>query len=158
MEQERNSTFLKLYCNYYEKLYRFALKAVHNSTIAEDLVEETFIVLLTKIDTLSAHPNVPGWLFVVLKRQISDWYRIPQSISLDDAPELHADEAVLPLPYCLPSGLTDDERQLLLWRFEDRLDYREISARSGASEAACRTRFQRAKQHCAQLMTENQRE
>ena len=62
----------------------------------------------------------------------------------------HAQEC--PLEAILPRQLKPEEKQILLWRFEDQLDYREIADRLGISEAACRSRVSRAVARCRQYL------
>jgi RNA polymerase sigma-70 factor (ECF subfamily) len=51
----------------------------------------------------------------------------------------------------LPPGLTQRERDLLVWFYEDELSYEEIAARLKIPILTCRTQMFRAKQHYRKL-------
>lgn len=52
----------------------------------------------------------------------------------------------------LPAGLSAQDRQVLIWRFENQMSYQELARRLGLSEAGCRSRVARAVGKCRQLM------
>lgn len=56
----------------------------------------------------------------------------------------------------LPSRLPPEDRQVLIWRFDQQLSYREISLRLGISEPGCRSRVSRALERCRRLMKEEE--
>ena len=45
-----------------------------------------------------------------------------------------------------------EDRQLLTWRYEERMEYEEIAKRLGRSYDATRAQMHRAKKRCAKLM------
>lgn len=48
-------------------MYDVALRIVKNPEIAEDVVADTFLVLITKINAVIEHEQPVKWLFRVLK-------------------------------------------------------------------------------------------
>jgi RNA polymerase sigma-70 factor (ECF subfamily) len=67
-----------------DDLYRFALMRIGQKELAEDLVQETFLTALTKIDTYRAEGPIQGWLRKILKNKIIDLIR---SRSYKEAPK-----------------------------------------------------------------------
>ena len=57
----------------------------------------------------------------------------------------------------MPAQLSEEDKQLLIWRFEKQLSYREISGRLGISEAGCRSRVSRAVARCRKYFEENEK-
>jgi len=53
----------------------------------------------------------------------------------------------------LPTSLSDDERQLLTWYFEQDLSFEEIADQLGITYSACKKRVSRAVQHCRDILT-----
>ena len=97
------------------------------------------------------HPNPTGWLFVTLKYQIMNERRrkAPASeVPLEDFFSLEAEPLKEPLDAVLPRELTESERRLLIWRFEERIGYEEMSERLGITQNACRIRVMRAVEKC----------
>ena len=73
-------------------------------------------------------------------------------ISLEDVSRFPAQTPDLPFRESLPDGLSEEEQQLLSWRYELELDHREIARRLGISPVACRARLSRLLKKCRALM------
>jgi RNA polymerase sigma-70 factor (ECF subfamily) len=72
--------FDALYRQYFNAVYYNALKITRNVTIAEDILQEVFIALWEKRETINTDHSVGGWLFIVcynksiniLKKQLKE--------------------------------------------------------------------------------------
>ncbi len=64
--------WLGLYGDY---LYRIAKSKVNDDSIAEDLVQETFLAALKAYSSFNANAAFKTWLVGILKRKIADHYR-----------------------------------------------------------------------------------
>ncbi|MCB0343845.1 MAG: sigma-70 family RNA polymerase sigma factor [Bdellovibrionales bacterium] len=60
---------------YGDLLYGFALKSVKNPDLAKDLVQDTFVSALDKLDTFKGDSAVSTWLTAILKNKVVDHYR-----------------------------------------------------------------------------------
>ena len=60
------------YGNY---LYRYALYRVYEATVAEDLVQETFLAALQSINNFQHRSTIKTWLTGILKHKIIDHFR-----------------------------------------------------------------------------------
>jgi len=60
---------------YGDVLYRYALSRLHNSTSAEDVVQETFLAALKSQATFSGKSSAQTWLVGILKYKIIDLIR-----------------------------------------------------------------------------------
>ncbi|MBI2194140.1 MAG: sigma-70 family RNA polymerase sigma factor [Planctomycetes bacterium] len=60
---------------YGDYLFRYALLRVRNSTIASDLVQETFLAGLRSMKDFSGRSSERTWLIAILKHKIVDHYR-----------------------------------------------------------------------------------
>jgi len=58
-----------------DALYRFALLRVKDPTVAEDLVQETFLSALKGIDRFRGGSSLRTWLVGILKHKIIDYFR-----------------------------------------------------------------------------------
>lgn len=155
MEKESTAFFEELYRTYYLKLFRVAKGIVQKDGVAEELVEETFVILLTQIGKIRTHPNPLGWLYKVLTNQALNELRREQrhgEILLDNISEMGEEIDLLSFQDGLPNGLKDEEKNILLLRYQEQLSYAEIAQQLGISQELGRTRLHRAKKHYAQLM------
>ncbi len=60
---------------YADQLYRYAVLRVDNKSLAEDLVQETFLSALKNLDQFKKKSSVKTWLISILKNKIIDHYR-----------------------------------------------------------------------------------
>lgn len=54
----------------------------------------------------------------------------------------------------LPSKLPEEDKKVLIWRFVQQQDYKEIANRLGISESGSRSRVFRAVERCRKLLNE----
>ena len=154
---ERQKFIRQLYDNERNFLMRLACLVSKNEADAEDLVHEVFACALSKCDELMAHPDPEAWLAVTLKYYAKNNRRRMENtrtVPLNEYGERPLAEEAEPLSHILPSTLSQRDRELLIWRLEEKRSYREISERTGISEAACRVRVCRIMKRCKKLMKE----
>lgn len=91
------AAFDLLYWKYHTAIYNNVLKLMRNETIAEDIVQETFIKLWENRQTLDVSKSISGWLFVVshnltitqLRKQVKETAQeiLPENISVVNSDE-----------------------------------------------------------------------
>lgn len=158
---EDQEFFDKLYLENSKRLYRIASRLLNDPDLAYDVVNDTFLILFLKMDVVRNHPNPVGWLLHTLKNRIGNELQLAyrtHDIPLNEtilAEDKTVEEQALSLADSLPTGLTDDEREILILYYEKQYSCEEISTLIGKGVPACRTRLFRARQHFKQLMEEN---
>lgn len=60
---------------YGDILFRFAMRRLNSMTVAEDLVQETFLSALKSYAKFNAQSSINTWLISILKNKIIDHYR-----------------------------------------------------------------------------------
>lgn len=60
---------------YSNVLYNYCLQRVADKYIAEDLVQDTFLLALKGVNSYNAKATEKNWLFSILKHRIVDFYR-----------------------------------------------------------------------------------
>ena len=155
MPRNGNNLIEELYRQEYNRLLRTACRLTGDRTLAENMVQETFLLAVLHQKELASHPKPGAWLFQALRKLIWNEQRSAsrQDLPLDEVAEVPAG-SLPPLEELLPSGLGPEERALLIWRFEERLSCGEIAERLCISEAACRKRISRALARCRRLLEE----
>ena len=83
---------------YGDFLFRFAISRVGNGTLAEDLVQETFLAALKTSSSFAGRSSERTWLVSILKRKIIDHYRkswrmvqFPAEGNADAGPDFFSD-------------------------------------------------------------------
>lgn len=132
---------------------------VNNIGIAEEIVNEAFLILLQQFEDVKNHENPSGWLFVVVRRLAFNEIRKASNneVSLDEIQDVGEDDkALISFQDSLPAKLSEEEKTLLVLRYEKQMNTREIAQHLGISESSCRTKLHRAKQRYAYLRKREQ--
>lgn len=141
----------RLYEQQYETMIKIAYRMLGSMESAQDVVQDTFLLALFSRSDLAAHPNPEGWLMITLKNLAQNErrkYLRQGNLSLDILTQMPGAEPDTPLALLLPKQLSREDRTVLLWRFERKMDYQEMANRLGISESGCRSRVARAIAHC----------
>lgn len=145
----------RLYRDFAPDLYRIARSRLGDEALAQDMVQEVFLRLLERRNKLKHHPNPQGWLVKTLDHCIL--HAVDKRLRETPLTE----EGMLPAPAgrgtldeVLPAQLAEEDKQLLKWFYEDRLSYRELSARLGVPPGTCGTWLYRARARCRKLLEE----
>ncbi len=70
-----NSEVVEWVKQYTSDLYSWAYHKTSNAEMAQDLVQDTFVVAVEKIDKFERKSSVKTWLFSILNNKIVDFYR-----------------------------------------------------------------------------------
>jgi len=138
------------YDRYYDYLLDFAIQRRYSEDVAEDLVHETFLIILEKPEKYMSCTNRLAWLFSTLRYRMGHFERDRQyAIQLQTKLEqeyVDSQEDQLDLK-TLYSGIIDDAdlELFILYSVEER-SYDELCARFNLEKPACRKRIQRARE------------
>ena len=145
--------FIDLYLQLEDGLYRMAFRLLESQAEAEDAVQDLFIKIWSRIDSLERVSYPQAWCLTLMRNHCIDRLRakagqqtVPVEENLPAEEELErsariklAWEAVLALP--------PRSRELLRLRLVENLSYEEISRQTGLSQNALRVAFHRLKNH-----------
>jgi RNA polymerase sigma-70 factor (ECF subfamily) len=68
-----------------DALFGFAVLRVRNRTIAQDLVQETFLAAINAKSSFAGRSSERAWLFGILRNKLTDYYRLQsREVSLAD--------------------------------------------------------------------------
>lgn len=155
MAPNRNQFLNELFHLEYKKLMLAARHLIGDVEVAQDLVQDTFILATIHYEKVKVHPKPEAWLMLTLHNLCRNEKRRQQShqvYSLSDCKDLPNDERTGSIDELLPVQLSDEDRKILIWRFEQRLEYKEISKMLGISEVGCRSRVSRAVSRCREIL------
>ncbi len=142
------------------RMLAVARRRLEDPSLAEEVVHEAFLRLWQRREDplLQSHPNLAGWLMKTTDLLILNIARRQTALPLTDelAAILESPAPEAKLEDCLPSELSNDDRQLLCWRYQDELGDDAIARMLGITPAACRVRLHRARGRCAKLLQEDE--
>lgn len=70
MANNTDDLIVELYKSSFDRMHAVAYRELGDSAMAEDIVHETFLVLLTRKQDLVTHVNPGGWLMTVMMNLI----------------------------------------------------------------------------------------
>lgn len=154
MKQNWIDFITPLYNEEHERLFKAAYRRTMDWELAQDLVQDVFLLAIFHQAKLVQHPKPGAWLMQTLQNLIMNELRSPsrKTIPLDVVAEVPAGAADLPLDGLLPTQLEPKEREILIWRFEQNMSYSEMSDRLDVSENLCRKWVSQAVIKCRKFM------
>ncbi len=141
-----------LYRLYADPLYRYFVYQTRDPDLAADLTSEVFLRMLENIGRYN-HRGIPfrAWLFKIAQNLVIDHYReqaklaprkadLPEAGAEDPEPaDVDRDRLVAAL-----NRLTAEQRQVVLLRFVEDLEIKEVAAILGKTEGAVKALQHRA--------------
>jgi RNA polymerase sigma-70 factor (ECF subfamily) len=151
-----SSAFARLYEHYYQDIYSYIYYRIPDVPLAEDMTSEVFIKVLESIDsfTFRGFP-FSSWLFRIARNLMVDYYRShPEPVDLpletrglpieEDPRDVFERELTQQQLAQALSNLTEDQQQVIILRFVDRLSSPDVAQVLGKSEGAIKSLQHRA--------------
>jgi len=154
--------FLQLYDEYVEKIYRYIFFRVGSQQLAQDLTSEVFLKSWQYINNSQKLENPRAFIYQVARNLIADTYRQKDQTPLsleeisdnkisdkisdkNDGPAEKVDQSfeIEAIKNAL-INLNQDYQEIVIWRYLDELEIKEIALIVNKSEGAVRTLLCRA--------------
>jgi RNA polymerase sigma-70 factor, ECF subfamily len=145
--------FEDIYTEFNARLRRFILNKVSDPATADDILQEVFLKIHDRIDTLRDAEKLQSWVYQITRNAIIDHYR--RDVSMAELPEALA----LPEEYDEPDTVSElgtsvrlmlncleekYQQALLLTEYQG-LTQQEMASRLGISLSGAKSRVQRAR-------------
>ncbi|WP_264565720.1 RNA polymerase sigma factor [Flavobacterium sp. N3904] len=152
--------FEELYKTYWQKIFRLCMGYVNDYDIAQDIAQETFIIVWQKLDTFRNESSIGTWIFRIASnnclRQIEKEKRFPKSelpVNIIEEKQYSMEPQIQFLYKCI-AELPETDRIIISLELEG-LKQAEIANIVGLSEANTRVRIHRIKEKLTQKFKEN---
>ena len=156
MTQKQKCFIEKLYMQNFETLHHYAYIVLQDHQVAENLVNDTFLDGIKKVELLCEHENPAGWLMQALKLRMKHYLSVkakqPTVIPLENAREQAPRESKL---RDAEIDLSDEERHFYELYYKDGLSHKELSDRYGISVSASQKRLERIREKLKRLLCES---
>ena len=154
--------FEKIYTENTDFIYKYLLKLCGNSSVAEELTQETFFRAYMNFKNLRNKAKAPVWLCQIAKNTYFAWYNEQKKQSSFEENNDVKDDFSLESFFekkeltekafeCLHS-LEEPYKEVFMLSIFGQLSLKEISRLFGKSESWARVTFYRAKQKLAERM------
>ena len=143
----------QLWLDYHTRLLNFIKSRVNNEAVAEDILQDVFVRIQTRIDTLKDENRVASWLYQITRNAIVDYFRASKSMeelpeNLNAPAEDPADKARKEIECCLEpmiENLPPIYRQAIVLSELEGLSQKEIGRKQGLSLSGAKSRIQRGR-------------
>lgn len=140
------------------ELRAFLLRRTGDASLAEDVLQDTFLQALKQGGDFCALGSPRAWLFRVARNRLIDTSRRHRATVAPDE-NLHLPQterpAVVSLSHCLPqalSQLAERDREAIVQCDIDGMAQAEFAAMQGLTLSAAKSRVQRARQRLKQTL------
>ncbi|MBB1192961.1 RNA polymerase subunit sigma-24 [Flavobacterium sp. SOK18b] len=143
--------FEAIYKTYWDKIFRLCMGYVNDYDIAQDLAQETFIIVWQKLETFRNESSIGTWIFRIASnnclRQIEKENRFPKAeLPINITEEKHNSlEPQIQFLYQCIAELPETDRIIISLELED-VKQAEIAKIVGLSEANIRVKIHRIKE------------
>lgn len=145
---DKNALF-ELYTRYYHTLLFIGLKQIHDSDLVKDVIQQQFLYLWEKRNTLMEARNVRSYLIIsFLRRLTSDWVKSRRMVNLEIAWSKQEEEqveasweehliikdgnaAISKNLMAVINALPARQRELIILKFYEGLSYDAITQKTG---------------------------
>lgn len=145
----------------HDQLLAFIKKRIKSKEESEDILQEVFIKILSKIDTLKDSSKLRSWIFQMTRNAIIDHFRRKKNEELeaeirdieDETDENAMNEATGWIGYYVDS-LPENYREAVVMYEMKGLSQKEVADQLGISYVNARSRIQRGRQLLKKNLTD----
>lgn len=167
--QNRNAfVYRKLFESLYPDLVHYSYGYLYEKNACEDIVQETFIHLWEKADTILLKTSLKGYLYAMVRNKCLNFLK---AIKITDSEGILEFHAAMDSEYDLDAIVPDDKnllynkvigiieslpikmRTIVKLRFISNYKYLEIAEETGVSVNTVKTQLKRAKIKIGELLT-----
>ena len=144
-----------LWETFHTGLKHFILKRIPDEQSADDVLQETFLKIHTRIATLRNEDRLQSWMYQIARNAIADYYRtqkatveLPETLPVPEEP-VFEDEVIkdlIPSVKSMVDSLPAPYREALILTEYEGLTQRELAQRLGLSFSGAKSRVQRARE------------
>ena len=156
--------FNMLYQEHAEQVYKFLIRICGDADLAEDLLQDTFVKAIEKVDTFDNRCKFTTWLCQIAKNTYYDSLRkkqkhavvgLPEEELAGNGPSLEeqiVDSQTAQEIRLIIHQLSEPYKEVFLLRFYAELSFREIGQIFGRSEVWGRVTYLRAREMILGMM------
>jgi len=159
MATELESRYIKIYQDYYNATCSYIERIVNDHALAEDLTQETFIKIMTRLKDFDESKKPAPWIFRIAHNTCIDYFRcnkttfelVDENVCYDkesNQPEniiLNKEKSIVIRDVLLK--MSQKYRTAILLRDINDLSYKEVASALKLNEATVKTLIRRGRQH-----------
>lgn len=145
---------------FHRQLYGFINKRVKDRDIANDILQDVFLKIHLKLNTLKDDEKLTSWIYQITRNSLLDFYKKqkPQAEISEDLAELKEDQNFnAEINKCLSpmiNQLPEDARDAIMETELGNLSQKNYAQKLGISYSGAKSRVQRARKQLHDLFNE----
>jgi RNA polymerase sigma-70 factor, ECF subfamily len=154
-------TIEKIWLQFHDRLLAFIMKSISDKAIAEDILQEVFVKIHHKLNTLDDSTKLQPWIYQIARNQVADHFRSIkkgkegsltgiENIEVTESNEVieEAVQDVINFMDAMPPEHCDPLCAIEI----DGLSVKQYAEREGISYAAAKSRVQRSRKMLKEMM------
>lgn len=144
-----------------KQLKLFILSRVSDDALADDILQDAFIKIHSRIDTLKDNTKIESWIYQITRNTIIDHFRGQKNVSneiqesieeFNESPDNNPHQEVASGLKTMINELPERYRQALLLTEFQGLTQKELAQHLGLSVSGAKSRVQRARQKLKDML------
>lgn len=153
----------KIWNEFSKQLRLFILRRIPDQNHADDILQDVFLKIHSRINTLQDDTKIRGWIYRVTRNTIIDYYRIrkidveiPESFPafIDNTPYNNISQELLIDIKEMIQALPEPYREILLMTENEEITQKELAHRLGISLSGAKSRVQRGRKKLKDMLLE----
>jgi RNA polymerase sigma-70 factor (ECF subfamily) len=146
--------------DYHDKLLKFIQSRVPDPSAADDILQEVFLRIHSRIDTLKENNKLNGWIYKITRNAIIDYYRsqkrmeeLPEILTYPDSdPSDKTRQEIGSWIQPMIQMLPDEYRDALVMSEIEGLTQKEVGKKLGLSLSGAKSRIQRGRKMVREML------
>lgn len=145
-----------IYTQFHQQLYRFILKKVDNEDDAKDLLQDAFVRIWQRIDSVKEEQKITSWIYQVTRNIIVDFYRqkryTTEKVAISEEEEK---EAIVGLEQCMDrfiGELPKAEREIFIASEIHQRKQKDLAASYNIPYSSLRSKVQRSRKKVKEMI------
>ncbi len=145
---------------YHENLLSFIRSRVGDAVAAEDILQDVFVKIYTKIDSLKQNAKLKSWIYQITRNAIIDFYRthkkmeeLPQMLSALEMDQ--SEKARQEIEACLApmiKTLPEHYREAVMLSEIEGMTQKDVAVKQGLSLSGAKARVQRGRKMLKEML------
>ena len=150
----------QIWKEYHAGLHNFIQSRVGDAATADDILQEVFLRIHTRIDSLKENSKIQSWIYQIARNAIIDHYRAHKS--MEELPEMlttpepePGDQATREIATCIipmVQSLPEHYRQAIMLSEIEGWTQKEVARKQGVSLSGAKSRIQRGRSMIKEML------
>ncbi|MGG2196464.1 RNA polymerase sigma factor SigZ [Paenibacillus validus] len=150
-----------LWSTFHEPLKTFIVRRTHRRHEADDILQDVFLKIFTKLDSLRDDQKLRPWIYQITRHSIIDFYRkdkpfdeLPEELpGTNESDEMNVNKELANCLRPLIRQLPDKYREAIELTELEGLSQKDLSEKLGISFSGAKSRVQRGRQKLKEIIS-----